>query len=218
MPTEQPAYLFHLRIDEPLILLTDLTVTLVSVYAYLSLRKRAKEDITVWCMNRYFFFLALGTFLGGFLGHSLVYLLNPRWKLLGWISGMVAVTFAELAAVNQLSVYLKETMIRVLRRIIFLEFAVLLVITCLKLKFFWVEFHSVFGLLLVFTGVQVFLLRRKNNLASIYSLIAIGILLLSVTVFGFEFRLTSWMSHYYTSHLLMAVSVWFNYKGVVHLM
>jgi hypothetical protein len=215
--TETPAYIFNLRIDEPVNILTDLSIATMCLIAFISIKKRQQDDSAVRYMNRYFIFLGLASVLGAFLGHGLLYMLSPRWKIAGWFSSMLAVTFAELAAIQLIRDQFSNRRIQIFQSLVILEFVLLSFIAFYSIDFHWVEAHSVFGLLLVFTGIHSFLFLHNKNKASLYFILSVAVLVVSIIIYGLELHLTSWMSFKYTSHLLITLSVWFSYKGVLNI-
>ena len=91
-PTGQPTIeLFGLPIMEPMVTFTDLWITIVCLFAFLSLRKKAFPGVIHRYMRYYFLIMALATFLGGVLGHAFQYAVGIEWKLPGWLISMIAV-------------------------------------------------------------------------------------------------------------------------------
>jgi MFS family permease len=214
---ETPAYILNIRIDEPLTVLTDLVISATCLFAYFALRAKAKGHPAIHLMNRYFLFLGIATFLGGVLGHGFYYLLSPRWRFPGWLSGMLAVVFAELASVSLIRHKLRTRLYKVLRLLIYAELFLLVTLAFYTLDFRWVEAHSIFGLLLIFSGIHlVLLLAQPASKASMFALTGIGILLISFFIYAYKLDLFIWLPSTILAHLLMAVSIWFNYKGTTY--
>ncbi|MFN8206614.1 MAG: hypothetical protein U0T82_04310 [Bacteroidales bacterium] len=214
---ESPAYIFDIRIDEPMTVLTDLVISATCFFAFFALRARAKNHPAIHLMNRYFLFLGIATFLGGVLGHGFYYMLSLRWRFPGWVFGMVAVAFAELAALTLIRYKLSIKFYRVLRLIIYVELFLIITLTFYTLDFRWVEAHSIFGLLLIFSGIHlVILLAQPTSKASMFALTGIGILLISFLIYALRLDLFIWLPSTILTHILMAVSIWFNYKGTTY--
>jgi MFS family permease len=168
-------------------------------------------------MNRYFLFLGIATFLGGVLGHGFYYLLSPRWRFPGWVFGMIAVVFAELAALSLIRHKLTHRLYKLLRLVIYAELFLILTLTFYTLDFWWVEAQSRFGLLLIFSGIHLILmLAQPTSKACMFALTGVGILLISFFIYAFKLNLFIWLPSTILAHLLMALSIWFSYKGTTY--
>lgn len=63
-------HLWGIRIDEPIVTLTDLLVTVLCfIYAY-KIHKSGKKEKTFFYFKIYFFTMGIATLLGGIIGHA----------------------------------------------------------------------------------------------------------------------------------------------------
>ena len=135
-------HLWGIRIDEPIVTLTDLLVTLVCFIAAYKIHKSGKKERTFLYFKIYFFSMAIATLLGGLIGHAFLYAFSLYWKLPGWIMSMISIMFVERAVIEHTRIWLNDSLVNVFRIINIIEFLTFLTLTITSLNFFFVEFHS----------------------------------------------------------------------------
>ena len=75
--------LFGIRIDEPIVTLTDLIVSVSCfIFAYKIHHKNGSEKVFTY-FKLYFLIMGIATALGGLIGHAFLYQFNFYWKLPG---------------------------------------------------------------------------------------------------------------------------------------
>lgn len=157
--------------------------------------------------------MSIATFLGGVLGHAFLYALSMPFKLPGWIVSMFSIMLIERAAINHTRILFKPRLISVLQIINLLELATFLCLSIVYLDFFFVEFHSGYGLMFVVLGLEGFLFYKTRNHASKNILIGISIAALAALVFMNKLTMHQWFNHIALSHVIMAVAAFYFYRG-----
>ena len=126
---------------------------------------------------------------------------------------MIAIMFVERAAIQHAKIWLKESLIRTFLVINLLEFFTFLTLTIVTLNFFFVEFHSGYGLMFVVLSLEGFLFIKTKNKASRYILTGIAFAALAALFFMNEISPHKWFNYISVSHVLMAISATFFYIG-----
>jgi len=205
--------LLGIRIDEPIVTLTDLLVSVLCfIYAY-KIHKSRKTEKTFLYFKIYFFTMGIATFLGGIIGHAFLYLFSFYWKLPGWLMSMISIMFLERAAIEHTRIWLNSTIVRVLGVINILEFLTFVTLTITSLDFFYVEFHSGYGLMFVVLSLEGFLFLKTKNTAGKYMLAGVGFAALAAVFFITKTSPHFWFDYLCVSHVLMAIAATFFYIG-----
>lgn len=206
-------YLWGVRIDEPVVTITDLLVSVLCfIYAW-KIHRWGKKEKTFLYFKLYFFIMGIATALGGIIGHAFLYAFSFYWKLPGWITSMISIMFVERAAIEHTRIWLRESLIKTFLAINLLEFFTFLTLTIITLNFFFVEFHSGYGLMFVVLSLEGFLFFKTKNAASKYILIGIAFAALAALFFMNEISPHQWFNYLSVSHVLMAVAATFFYIG-----
>jgi len=206
-------YILGLRIDEPIVTLTDLLVSVLCfIYAY-KIHKWGKKEKIFLYFKLYFLIMGIATALGGLIGHAFLYALNFYWKLPGWITSMISIMFVERAAIEHTKIWLKKSLVNTLLIINIIEFITFLTLTIVTLNFFFVEFHSGYGLMFVVLSMEGFLFIKTKNKASKLILVGVGFAAIAALFFMNEISPHKWFNYLSISHTLMAVAATFFYLG-----
>lgn len=207
--------LFGIRIDEPMVTLTDLLVSfLCFLYCYKLLKSPKKGKVFTY-FKYYFLVMGLATTFGGLIGHAFYYEFSKSWKLVGWVISMFAIMLIERGAIEHTRMVLKEKYIKILRYINILEFLTFLTLVLITLDFFYVQLHSGYGLMVIVFTIEVLLFLKTKSKASQYIMAGIGFAALSALVFTTEFSIHRWFNFLALSHLFMAAATFFIYGGVM---
>jgi len=216
-------YLWGIRIDEPVVTATDLLVSfLCFLYAY-KIHKSGKTEKTFLYFKIYFFTMGIATFLGGVIGHAFLYLFDNfqgdlfYWKLPGWIMSMFSIMFVERAAIEHTRIYLSKSIVNSFKIVNIIEFLIFLTLTITTLNFFFVEFHSGYGLMFVVLSLESFLFYKTRNTAGKYILTGIGFAAVAALIFMNEISFHQWFNYISASHVLMAIAATFFYLGAIHI-
>ena len=209
--------LFGIRIDEPIVTLTDLLVSVLCfVFAY-KIHQSGKNERTFIYFKIYFFTMGIATLLGGIIGHAFLYAFSFYWKLPGWIMSMISIMFLERAVIEHTRIYLKTSVVKVLGVINILEFITFLTLTIITLDFFFVEFHSGYGLMFVVLSLEGFLFLKTKNQAGKYMLAGVGFAALAALFFMTKISPHRWFDYLCVSHVFMAIAATFFYFGTVRI-
>ncbi len=157
--------------------------------------------------------MGIATFLGGIIGHAFLYAFNFYWKLPGWIMSMISIMFVERAAIEHNRIWLRQSIIRVFKVINILEFLTFLTLTVSTLNFFFVEFHSGYGLLFVVFSLEGFLFLKTKNTAGKYLLTGVGFAAVAAFFFMNKISPHQWFNYIAVSHTFMAIAAAFFYQG-----
>lgn len=206
-------YIAGIRIDEPIVTLTDLIVSFLCLYFFYRIQKSGKKEKVFLYFKIYFLNMGIATLLGGLIGHAFLYNFSFYWKLPGWIMSMISIMFVERAAIEHTRIWLKESIIKAFGIINILEFLTFLTLTITSLNFFFVEFHSGYGLMFVVLSLEGFLFWKTKNLASKYMLIGVGFAAVAALFFMNKISPHQWFNYLSISHILMAVAATFFYLG-----
>ena len=216
-------YLWGMRIDEPVVTATDLLVSfLCFLYAY-KIHKSGKSERTFLYFKIYFFTMGIATFLGGVIGHAFLYLFDDfpgelfYWKLPGWIMSMISIMFVERAAIEHTRIYLSKSIVNSFKIVNIIEFLIFLALTITTLNFFFVEFHSGYGLMFVVLSLESFLFYKTRNTAGKYILTGIGFAAVAALIFMNEISFHQWFNYISASHVLMAIAATFFYLGAIRI-
>ena len=206
-------YIAGIRIDEPIVTITDLLVSfLCFLFAYKLFRSGKSERVFTY-FKIYFLVMGIATALGGLIGHAFLYNFSFYWKLPGWITSMISIMFVERAAIEHTRIQLAPKIVKVLGVINIIEFLTFLTLTIVTLEFFYVEFHSGYGLMFVVLSLEGFLFIKTRTKAS--GLLLIGVFFAAVAALFFMNKISPhpWFNYLSLSHVMMAVAALFFYLG-----
>lgn len=208
-------YLLGLRIDEPVVTVTDLLVSVLCLYFSYQVHKSGKKEKVFVYFKIYFLNMGIATLFGGLIGHAFLSYFSFYWKLPGWIMSMISIMFVERAAIEHTRIWLTESIIKIFRIINILEFLTFLTLTITTLNFFFVEFHSGYGLLFVVLSLEGFLFWKTKNIAGRYMLTGVGFAALAAIFFMNKISPHQWFNYLSISHVFMAIAATFFYQGTI---
>ena len=202
---------------EPMTTFTDLWVTAVCVYAFFRLRKLNKKGRVHQYMLLYFSIMALATFLGGLLGHAFQYAVGLPWKLPGWLISMLSVSSIERAAIMHAQPVINKKLGRFLEVANIIELLTFATITFSTLNFFFIQIHSAYGLGLIVLPLHTYVYRKTGNPGS--RIIALSVVFATLAAFFYTSKigLGIWFNHLDLAHTVMAISLFFFYRGALKL-
>lgn len=217
MEHQPSVYFYHVRIDEPITVLTDLLVSAVCLYAFVQLSRKSTVGRTHLFFRYYFLLMGVATFLGGIIGHGFLYALSFGWKLPGWIISMISVTLIERSAIEYARPLVKSSIVKMFLVVNILELAIVMSITMSTLNFKWVEFHSGYGLLAIVFPFHAYCFYRTRDRASLTILLSVAIASVAALVYMMKISVHLWFNYLDISHVVMAVGAWFFYRGAKQL-
>lgn len=210
-------YFSGIRIDEPIVTLTDLLVSVLCFLFAYKLQKSGKQGKVFLYFKIYFLVMGIATALGGIIGHAFMYQFSFYWKLPGWITSMISIMFVERAAIEHTRIRLNSTIVKVFRFVNIIEFITFLTLTIVTLNFFFVEFHSGYGLMFVVLSLEGYLFLKTKNEASKFMLIGIAFAAIAALFFMTKTSFHQWFNYLSISHVLMAIAAWFFYMGAIRI-
>jgi hypothetical protein len=214
METGQPSiFIWGIRLDEPVTTITDLLVSAVCFYAYARLTKIGEKQRLHLYLRYYFFSMGLATFFGGVIGHGFLYLFSFAWKLPGWLTSMFSIALIERASIEQARKLISRRLGRALAWLNIIELLTFMTLTFSTLNFFFVEVHTTYGLLIVVASLNIFIFVRTRDPGSRLFIIAVAFSALGALVFMNEWSIHLWFNYLDLSHVLLAVSAYFFYRG-----
>ena len=210
-------YIAGLRIDEPIVTLTDLLVSVLCFAFAHKLHASGKTGKVFLYFKIYFLVMGIATALGGIVGHAFMYHFSFYWKLPGWITSMIAIMFVERAAIEHTRIQLSPQTVKALRMVNLIEFITFLTLTITTLNFFFVEFHSGYGLMFVVLSLEGFLFVKTRNKASRYLLSGVFFAALAALFFMTKTSPHQWFNYLSISHMFMAVAACLFYLGAARI-
>lgn len=205
--------LLGIRLQEPVTTLTDLLVTVVCFYAYWKLNKTSQKGNTIYFIKLYFITMGFATLFGGLIGHGFQYAFGLEWKLVGWITSMLAVMFIERSAIEYTFNLIPTKWHNLLLRLNITELVIIMLFTIYTLNFKFVEFHAVYGFMVVVFSFHLYTYLKTKNIGSRFMLYGIAVLAGAMFVFNYPIAPHVWFNHNDLSHVLMAIASWLFFKG-----
>ena len=206
---------FGLTMQHPVTVFTDLLVSAVCYTAFYRLGKISNPKKVTVLFRYYFLIMGIATTLGGIMGHGFIHLVPFAWKLPGWVTSMIAIMFIERAAIEHTRIILKPGVISVLNTLNVIELMIFMSLTFYYLDFFFVEFHSGYGLMFVVLSLQTFLYIKTRNEASKKLLIAVGLAAVAALFFMTKPQIWKWFRYIDVSHIFMSLSAYYFMQGAL---
>lgn len=212
-PTQPSIEIFGVTIMEPMVTFTDFWITAVCVYAFIKLVKLNKKGKVHQLMRYYFIIMALATFLGGILGHAFQYAVGLSWKLPGWLISMLSVMSIERASIMHASPIINKKFAKFLGIANVIELLTFAFISFYTLDFFYIQVHSAYGLGLVVLPLHFLVYWRSRNEGSRIIFLSVIFATLAAFFYTSEIGLHKWFNHLDLAHTVMAISLYFFYRG-----
>jgi hypothetical protein len=206
-----------IRVDEPMVALTDLLVSTVCLIAFIKLSKLQLPGRAQLYFRLYLLLMCIATCFGGLIGHAFLYALSFAWKLPGWILSMLSVALIERSSIEHAKPFIQPRVAKVFLIINIIELITIMTVTMVSLNFRWVEFHSGYGLLAVVLPFHTYVYYRTKDKGSLLIMIAVGIASGAALFFMNRISFHTWFNYLDISHVLMAVAVFVFYQGAKRL-
>ncbi|MDG1295939.1 MAG: hypothetical protein P8P48_02295 [Saprospiraceae bacterium] len=203
----------NLRIQEPVTTFTDFILGMYCLYVTYKLGTHQNTTPPFKFLRIHILLLGFAVIIGGILGHGFQYHFAPTWKIPGWYIGMISVMFLERSSIEYIKQSVSHRLHKALLIINLVELLVIMVIVSVSLNFFWVEFHSVYGLLLVVFPCHLYNYTKTKDPASKIMLYGIAVLVTAIFVFNYPIILSKWFTNYDFAHVLMLLSIIFFYRA-----
>ncbi len=219
----QPSvFVYGIRVDEPITVITDLLVSAVCFYAFFQFNETKNENRVRKFLKYYFLTMGIATAFGGIIGHGFLYAFDSLtefqfvvspWKLPGWLVSMFSITLIERASIEYCrSIIPRKTGI-VFTWINIIELIIFIFIAIFTLEFFFVQVHAAYGLLLVVSSLNIYVFMKRRTLSSKIFLLAVAFAACGALVYMNKWGISIWFNHFDISHILMAISAFVFYKG-----
>jgi len=204
--------LFGVKILEPIVVLTDIIVTIVCIWAFINLRKLDQGSAARKMMGWYIIVSGVSTTVGGLLGHGLIYMSDfVTMKFPGWILGMIGTHFFQKAALYNAEPVLQATTFKRLDLLISMLTAIGIGVLFYFKTFIIVEIYLGVGHLLIAMPLFIYYLNKSSDEASRLALIGIAVLASSLLVVIPKLSIGAWISHHDIAHIIMAISIYMSY-------
>lgn len=204
---------FDITIMEPMVTFTDLWITAVCLYAFIKLKQLNKPGKVHRYIRWYFLIMAVATFLGGMLGHAFQYAFGLEWKLPGWLISMLSVMAIERASIMHAKPIIHPSFAKFLEVANFVELTVFAAVTFITLNFFFIQVHSAYGLGLVVLPLHFLIYWRTRTEGSRIFVCTVLFATLAAFFYTSGIGLHTWFNHLDLAHTVMAVSMYFFYRG-----
>lgn len=204
---------FGIQIDEPVTTATDLVITAVCIYAFVKLNKIPKQNNIHTYLKYYFLSMGLATAIGGLIGHGFFYLFSFEWKLPGWLTSMISIALVERAAILYARKLVPKKVGDVFAWLNIIELITFVTLTFVTLNFFFVEAHAAYGLLVVVFSFSLVVYLKTKSKGSRFFLIAVAFSAIGALIFMNKLGISIWFNHFDISHIFLAFSAWYFYKG-----
>ena len=98
IPFQNPdIYIGSLRVQEPVTVCTDLLVVCISVFAFI--KTKSENQTRAITLYRWFFLTTgISTLISAIIGHAFFYCWDFNAKIIGWITSIISIGFAQFAA------------------------------------------------------------------------------------------------------------------------
>lgn len=212
-PFQNPTiHIGGLRIDEPITTLTDLLFIGVCFFAFFKTKKISND--TGLTLYRWFFLLTgASTLVAALIGHAFLYHFGPSAKIYGWVTGIFGTSFAQFAALYHARKTIGESLFKTLMIVCALEVLTAFILIFVVWSFVVIEIHTAFGLVLMVTVLEYIHYKKTKSQLSLFMIYGVGIAVLAVLCHVFKVAFSIWFNHADLSHIFMAISMYFMYKG-----
>jgi len=218
MIESQPSiWLFDIRVDEPVTVITNLLVTAVCLYAYFQVKNSLDRSKFQRFIKYYFLILGIGVGIGGIAGHGFLYALSPAWKLPGWLMCIFSITLLERAILEKSKFLLSEKLHNFLIWASGVKLVVFMFLTAHFIDFTFVGYHTSLGLVFIVASCSLFTFLKTKNSGSRLYMLGVVVSALSGVVFMNKWGFSMWFNHVDISHVFMSMACYFFYKATVNL-
>lgn len=206
--------LFGLTWLEPVTILTDLLISAICFYSFFKLKKINKREPEQIALNYFFLFMGISFFLGGVIGHGLMFYFGQQGHLPAWFFSMLGVVFFAHAIILRVKPVISHIFYNLLILSNWLGFLIASCLMLYMIKFTVTEVHAIFGILLIGLSLEILLFNKYKNTSG--KLIFLGISGLGISALVHLLKISIddlWFNHNDLGHILLACSMWAFYKA-----
>lgn len=215
VPYQNPTiYLGNIRIDEPITVLTDLLVVGICFFGYL--KTASSNQSTAVKLYRWFLLVTgISTLVSALIGHAFLYLFDFNAKIFGWITGIACIVFAQFAALQHAKEIIGEKKFKTLFWLNVIEIVIAYILLFVVFSFVIVEIHSAIGLILMVVVLESIVYKKTKSVLSKGFITGVAIAVLAIICHIFKLAISVWFNHMDLSHIIIAISVYTMYKGIL---
>ncbi len=202
---------------EPVTVITNLFISVMCFYAFWKMGRDKVEGNALTFLRYYFLIMGIATTWGGFIGHGFLYLVDDRWKLVGWIISMVSVGLIERSAISYANRLIDKKLGQFFLLANIIELVILMFLVISSVHFKYVEIHSAYGFIIVVFGFHLFVFWKTRDLGSLEMIYATIALLIAVYIFNKPVIIHTFFNHRDLAHIFMLIGAWFQYRSYLKL-
>ena len=198
-------------VSEPVTVLTDFILAIFCFIFYKKLKALSKGGSSKRYFANYFLFMAIGTFLGGLLGHGLFTYLGMVGKYPSWIITIITMSLLMLAAMELIPGLNEKQKDKFLMMTIFLAI-IFLILTFYNRHFSYVIYHNIVAAIIIIP-IFVHLLIKFKMKGTEYLLISFTI---SASIPYFQINkigFNKWFTYHDVCHTIMLVGLTILFYG-----
>jgi hypothetical protein len=213
-------FISGIRLDEPVIALTDLVLSVLCFYFFLRLSRLAQKQALHRYLLFYFFSVGIATGTGGIINHGLLYMFDPDWRLVCLLTSLVSIALIERVSLEYARKLLSLKTYRILSILNIVGLLTFIVLTLVTMNFFMVGLYFAYGILIIVGMLNIHLYTRTRDPGSRQFLFAVGFSTLTALVYLNKWSLHQWFNYLAVSHVLMIFATVFFYRGarlIMHL-
>ncbi len=205
--------IWDIIILEPITVLTNLIIAITAWWAASRLKKQGSNEKVLYYARLFFLWIAMGTFVGGVVGHALLHYTGIWGKIPGWYISMVGVAMLERSAIIHGRLYMRPGLGRFFSKFNYFEIAVFMLLSILTFNFLFVEIHAFYGLFVVVFCFALYVYQQSKDKALIHVFVATFWGLLAALCHAMKWSLHTYFNYNDISHIFMTISVVYYYKG-----
>lgn len=213
-PEQTSIKVLGILVNEPIASLTDMIIAAVCFHSFFLLMKRKKKESFYRLYSYFILSMGFATLYGGLFGHAFQYALSFGWKVPGWIISMLSVGLAERAAIIRARPLMKNNLGNIISAANILEVTGMMAAAVISLNFFLVEVHAAYGLMLVVTSFEIYVIVKTKDRGNPFILIAVGCSTLAAVIHLTHLSPHKWFNYIDLAHVVMAISVRMFYLGI----
>ena len=203
---------------EPVTTLTDVLTATVCLFAFLQFKKYQGEKSSSFINYKYYFlFFAISMFSAGFIGHGLQAYLCFDWKKIGWVMSSLGFLCMEFGSIKELENTLKPSIIKLFKTAFIIQFIIFVSLMIYYQNFKIPQLNSTVTFILFVLPLQIFAYNKSKNKSHLIILGTIVFALLPGLVYNNQLSFGKWFNYHDISHVLMAMFMFFMYKGTFKL-
>lgn len=200
-------------IQEPSTVITNFMIAVAAIFYYYKIRKYTAGNSVIKFASLFFLFLFWSSILGGVIGHGLQYYTGLIGKIPGWYLGMASIAMLERAAIIQAGYFLSQKRKQILSILNFIEIAIFMTLSLLKLQFIFVEMHAFYGLFIVVFTLECIYYRKSRDRESLFVFAATGWGIIAVLCHALKISPHPWFNYNDLSHVFMIFGIIFYFYG-----